>query len=71
MDISTGFYIECPDIVVPWGITARQLRRLFGDHPLRRVSEDYYYTTSCVSLGGLRHELGFRFSARFPWGGGA
>ncbi len=66
MDISKGFQIESPNILVPWGITQRRLRQLFADYPIRRVGEGYY-VTSCVSLNGLSHELGFHFTPRFPW----
>lgn len=66
MDILRGFQIEVPDVFVPWGISESDLRSLLSDYGLRR-SYDGCYAISCVSLGGLEHELGFHF---FPRAGG-
>lgn len=63
MDISEGFQIEAPDVFVPWGIYESDLRGLLGSHGLRHVTHGYY-TLSCVSLGGLAHELGFHLYPR-------
>jgi len=67
MDISQGFQIESPQIFVSWGITENQLKTLFENHVLHHVTKGYY-TTSCISLEGLIHELGFHFEPRV--GGG-
>jgi hypothetical protein len=66
MDISKGFQIEQPQVFVPWKIHEEQLQEIFREHTLRHVTHGYY-TTSCTSLGGLSHELGFHFH---PRGGG-
>ena len=62
MDISEGFQIEEPDVFVPWGVSEAELSDLLGSH-LRHVT-DGYYTVSCHSLGGMKHELGFHFEPR-------
>lgn len=62
MDIRDGFALEDPAVVIPWTITVAELRSLFGSH-LREVTRGYF-TVSCTSLGGLRHELGFHFMPR-------
>lgn len=58
-----GFQIEQPRLFIPWGIREDQLRQIFQGHVLRHIT-DGYYTTSCTSLGGLAHELGFHFDPR-------
>jgi len=63
MDISKGFQIEQPRLLIPWGIREAQLRQIFQGHVLRHIT-DGYYTTSCISLSGLSHELGFHFNPR-------
>src|SRR4051794_39079921 len=64
MDISRGFQIEQPDLFIPWKISRSRLQRIFAGRALHRVSQDYF-TTSCTSLGGLVHELGFHFHRLF------
>lgn len=63
MDIAQGFQIEVPDVFVPWSINEQDLSVLFDSRVLRHVTHGYY-TLSCVSLGGLSHELGFHFYPR-------
>jgi len=63
MDISKGFQIEQPPVFVPWNIHEKELLDLFPEHALRYITHGYY-TTSCISLGGLSHELGFHFHPR-------
>jgi len=58
--IAEGYNIEKPLIFVPWGITAEKLEDLFKHHDLKKVTGGYY-TIECVSLGGLKHRLGFHF----------
>lgn len=65
MDISRGFQIEQPELFVPWKISPSRLQRIFSGHVLRCISEKDYFTTSCTSLGGLNHELGFHFERLF------
>jgi len=64
MDLTSGFQIESPNVFVAWGIHQRKLKSLLDEHGLRRVTRGYY-TLSCVSLGGLTHELGFHFRPRW------
>ncbi len=64
MDISRGFQIELPELFIPWKISPSRLQRMFAGRVLRRVSENYF-TTSCTSLSGLDHVLGFRFHRWF------
>lgn len=66
MDILRGFQLEVPDLFVPWGISESDLRGLLEGYGLQRIN-DGNYTVSCVSLGGLAHELAFHF---FPRSGG-
>ena len=63
MDISKGFQIESPSLFVPWKISESKLQDIFQGHCLRHITHGYY-TTSCTSLGGLSHELGFHFHPR-------
>ena len=63
VDISGGFQIELPVIFVPWEISESSLQAIFAEHPLRHVTHGYF-TTQCVSPGGLTHELGFHFHPR-------
>lgn len=62
VDINRGFRIEDPDVFVPWGCTEEDLKALLSDCGLRPLGYGSY-SMSCVSLGGLSHELGFSFSA--------
>lgn len=50
-------------VFIPWGIREPDLELLLAEHGLKRVTHGYY-TLSCVSLGGLPHELGFHFYPR-------
>jgi hypothetical protein len=63
INLCEGFRIEEPSLLVPWKIRESQLTQLFLDHPLRHVTAGYY-TTSCTSLCGLAHMLGFHFHPR-------
>jgi hypothetical protein len=56
MTFSSGFEIEKPKVHVRWGISERVLVDLFGAYNLRKVTVGHY-DISCVSLGGLHHEL--------------
>jgi len=66
MNIREGFQIENPPIFVPWKLREDELKKLFVGHPLREVTSRYF-TTTCISMGGLAHELGFHF---YPRGAG-
>lgn len=63
MDLSKGFQIEEPHVFVPWGTPETQFMDGFEGLHLRLVKHGYF-TTHCISLQGLSHELGFHFS---PW----
>lgn len=63
MNIHDGFKIDRPDTFVPWGITEAELMSLLGEYGLRNVTQGYY-TLTCETLGGLKHELGFHFTPR-------
>lgn len=50
-----------PDVFVPWGIGEAELQTLL---PSARKVTRGYFTLDCVSLGGLRHMIGFHFDPR-------
>jgi hypothetical protein len=56
-----GFTIEDPAVVVPWRIGEGELRSLL---PSAREVAPGYLVADVVSLGGLRHSLGFHFEPR-------
>jgi hypothetical protein len=60
VDITNGFQLEQPRVLVPWGITPVELESLFEGLGLRRVG-DGFSLASCISLGGLSHSLQFSF----------
>jgi hypothetical protein len=62
MDINRGFKIDNPNAFVVWYTTERELASTLGSQ-LRRITNGYY-TLTCESLGGLKHELGFHFEPR-------
>ena len=63
MNISQGFEIEQPKVFVPWGITEKALLGLVKSSSLRHVTKGHF-SLSCISLGGLSHELSFHFMPR-------
>ena len=63
MDISKGFQIEQPNLFIPWKISETELKKIFDGQLLRHITQGYF-TTSCTSLNGLSHELGFHFHPR-------
>jgi hypothetical protein len=63
MNISQGYEIEQPKVFVPWGITEKVLIGLVNASSLRRVTKGQF-SLSCISLGGLSHELSFHFKPR-------
>jgi len=52
MEISEGFQIEQPELFIPWEISEEKLQTILDGQPLHHVT-DGYYTTHCISLGGL------------------
>jgi hypothetical protein len=63
MSITQGFQIEQPSVFIPWGVSERGLRGLLASSKLRQITKGHY-SISCVSLGGLAHELDFHFKPR-------
>lgn len=63
MDISLGFEIEDPKVFIPWRISEGELKEILGES-LRYITKGYY-TVTCVSLNGMKHELGFHFKPRY------
>lgn len=63
MNISQGFEIEQPRVFIPWGISEKVLIRLVNAPRLRYVTKGQF-SLSCISLGGLNHELNFHFKPR-------
>jgi hypothetical protein len=63
MNVSEGFQIEIPNTFVRWGISESELIVTLSAAQPRHVTAGYY-TIECVSLGGLRHKLGFHFEPR-------
>ncbi len=61
MNLSEGFQIEEPDVFVSWDTSEMQFEDGFEGLHLRLVKRGYF-TTHCISLRGLSHELGFHFS---------
>ena len=62
MDVSDGYRIEQPDVLVPWHIKESVLLDLLPSRPTHVTNG--YYTLPCVSLGGLHHNIGFHFEPR-------
>lgn len=62
LTLSQGFRLEDPPLLIPWGLSRRQLVRLFAPYGLREINRDYY-VLSCTSLCGLSHELEIRYDS--------
>jgi hypothetical protein len=62
MDITSGFQLEQPQVLVRWGISEKQLQELFQGSELHGTNG--FFFIHCTSLGGLSHNLNFRFSPR-------
>jgi len=63
MNVDEGFELEVPPVMIPWEVTEGGLKELLGPHGLREVATGYF-TITCQSLSGLKHELGFHFTPR-------
>lgn len=61
-NIESGFQIDNPHIFVRWGISEKDLEKLFMNQELKKVAKSYY-TTPCKTLTGHEFELGFHFSS--------
>ena len=59
MDLSDGFPIDEPPVVVPWNVSEDELGLLLG--PVLRHVTDKYWTARVQVLGGLACNLGFHF----------
>ena len=80
MDLSNGYRLDQPDILVPWDITWRGLRELLADWSPVTFSESdkpgfsRSATLRCASLGNLWHDMVvsfagdslYSFELRFP-----
>ena len=62
MDITSGYQVEQPNVLVPWGISEVQLQELIQGSELQGMKG--FFSIRCVSLFGLSHFLNFRFSPR-------
>jgi hypothetical protein len=62
MDLSVGFQIGQPHVLVPWRISPTELRVLLPSE-LREITHGYS-VVRCTSLGGMQHMLGFHFEPR-------
>jgi hypothetical protein len=59
VDVSDGFPIDEPRVVVPWSVSEDELGVLLG--PVLRHVTDKYWTARVQVLGGLACSLGFHF----------
>ncbi|NOT09661.1 MAG: hypothetical protein HOP28_15825 [Gemmatimonadales bacterium] len=59
MDLSDGFRIDEPPVMVPWSVSENELGHLFG--PVLRHVTAKYWTARVRVLGGLECNLGFHF----------
>ena len=59
-DLAHGYALEQPSILVPWGLSRRQLVSVLGPHGLRKVDANNF-VLSCTSLSGLHHQLLFQY----------
>ncbi|MBF0382818.1 MAG: hypothetical protein HQL69_17495 [Magnetococcales bacterium] len=59
-DLTRGFHIEEPDVMVLWETPENSLQEMLGPHGLSKVTNGYYILP-CISLGGMQHILGFHF----------
>lgn len=62
MDITIGYQLEQPNVLVPWGISQKHLQELFQGSELQGMKG--FLSIRCTSLCGLSHFLNFRFSPR-------
>ena len=58
MDLSAGFPITAPPIVVPWLVNSVELERILAGTGFNKITAGYY-TLECEPLPGLRCKLGF------------
>jgi hypothetical protein len=63
MNINKGYQIDQPSVFIPWDIDEKGLQELLDEYGLQRITEGYYCIT-CVSLGGLHHNMGFHFEIK-------
>ncbi len=60
LNLNSGYQLNYPNVFVPWDVDEKELKNLLDEFGLIKVKHGYYYI-SCVSLQGLKHELGFHF----------
>jgi hypothetical protein len=61
MNITSGYQVEQPNVLVPWDISQKQLQELFQGSELQGTKG--FFSIRCTSLCGLSHFLNFRFSS--------
>lgn len=64
-DFETGFMLEDPEMIVPFGISPSALEAL-AEGRLRKINEKYF-AMPCIALSGLGMQLGFHFKDT-QWG---
>jgi hypothetical protein len=62
VDLSEGFRIDEPAVLVPWRVSEKELEGLL--EPVLRHVTDKYWTARVSVLGGLRCILGFHFRGK-------
>jgi len=60
LNLISGYQLNYPNVFIPWDVDEKELKNLLDEFGLIKVKDGYYYI-SCVSLQGLKHELGFHF----------
>ncbi len=60
LDLSQGFQLEKPNILIPWEITEKAARHLLAPYAPEQLP-DGNFSIPCVSMGGLEHKLGLQF----------
>jgi hypothetical protein len=59
-----GFTTEDPALLIPWGLSRKDLIRLLEPHGLKQVTPDVY-ALSCTALNGIPLKLSFRFDSHY------
>ncbi len=59
-DLTHGYPLEQPSMLVPWGLSRRQLVSVLGPYGLRKVDANNF-VLACTSLSGLHHQLLFQY----------
>ncbi len=62
--LNNGFTTEDPALLIPWGLSRKDLLRLLQPHGLKQVMPDVY-ALSCTALNGFALKLSFHFDSRY------